>query len=104
MARPVSLLRNIVRELRLSRSRDLAKKVPLVSSAAYKYVLTKFRDGSEGQELVQDGEIWYLYMKSRREHTALLARYCRGERSIEDAAKMVGLQIPDKPKLDNKSL
>jgi hypothetical protein len=63
---------------------------------------SEFRQNSvsDGKYCMQKDEMFFLgnayasYLKSTRETLGLYAKYAKGERSIESAAKIVGLNLP----------
>ena len=55
---------------------------------------------SDSRYCMQKNELFFLarayltYLTSSNETLALYSKYCRGERSIEESAKIVGLRLP----------
>jgi hypothetical protein len=75
----------------------------IVKSEPYLELLrNEFRQNtvSDSKYCMQKDEMYFLgnaylsYLESTRDTLALYAKYCRGERSIEEAANIVGLRLP----------
>lgn len=55
---------------------------------------------SDSKYCMEQNQMYFLanayltYLDSTKETLALYSRYCRGERSIEESAKIVGLKLP----------
>ncbi|XP_022085250.1 protein FMC1 homolog [Acanthaster planci] len=90
------LLRSLLRELRE------AKMSSPRNTMAYGYLMDQFRKNQvtsekfckEHNEMWHQAQTYLCMLKSTREHEALQAAYKRGERTVEESAKLVGLKIP----------
>ena len=62
----------------------------------WKYVVAEVRNPSADQaENLRVLETYLMYIQSSREHRDLLAKYQgKGERSVEESAHLVGLELP----------
>ncbi len=69
-----------------------------------KYILGEFRRNQvteericrEEQEMQHIGDSYLCYLRSTRKYQTLYEQYHRAERSVEDSAHLVGLEVPDK--------
>lgn len=100
-SRNVSLFRNLIRELNLSHVKSYT---PLNKTPAYQYIVDQFRQYKltasklcRGENEVEHMARTYLcYLESSRKHEALHNQYKGSpDRSIEESARLVGLQVPD---------
>ncbi|CAG0918321.1 unnamed protein product [Notodromas monacha] len=98
MSSNLKLLRGLVKELRHRTRTGTAIDSPLIH-----FVFNQFRKFQVTSELVcrqakeaqSTGEAYFVYLESSRKHAELLKHYHgRGERSVEDTAKLVGFKLP----------
>jgi hypothetical protein len=88
-SKTLQLYKELVREVRSNRS--------LVASLRSQF---KQHDVTPNKLCKHPGEMFFVaqtyltYLKSTREHLALKQQYHKGERSTEEAAKIVGLRLP----------
>jgi len=91
------LLRQIIRELRF-----VYKKGPVHNAPAYSYIVDQFRSYQvtgekhckEKDEMRHLAQTYLCLLESNKKQAELSAQYARGERSIEEAAGIVGLALP----------
>ena len=75
---------------------NLAQIIQAWRGHVWKYIASEVRGSNEQAGNVQLLENYLTYVESSREHRELLARYQgRGERSVEDSARLVGLELPN---------
>ncbi|MCL4142788.1 UNVERIFIED_CONTAM: hypothetical protein GTU68_051041, partial [Idotea baltica] len=95
----LKILRSLIHELRIAFPRQ--KKI--TESAHYEYILNQYRQNTttdlqycrEKDEILFMAKTFTTYLNSRRELQKILADYKgKGERSTEEAAKMVGFILP----------
>jgi len=97
-------LRQLIREIR-----HIYRKGPVHDSPVYAYVLEQYHryqvTGAkycrERDEMRQIAETYLCLLESSRKQEELSTIYARGERSVEESAKLVGLALPktfDHPK------
>lgn len=55
---------------------------------------TSSRFCREGSEMPMIANAYVTYLRSTKEYIELHSRYCKGERSTEEAAAIVGLRLP----------
>ncbi|XP_015349267.1 protein FMC1 homolog [Marmota monax] len=100
---PARTLRGLLRELRYL---SVATGRPYRDTAAYRYLVKAFRAHrvtSEKlcraqHELHFQAATYLCLLRSIREHVALHQEFHgRGERSVEESAGLVGLQLPHQP-------
>ncbi|XP_053299719.1 protein FMC1 homolog isoform X1 [Pleuronectes platessa] len=104
MSPPLRVCRGILKELRASMGQSYRQ------SLAYNYVLDQFRKNKASlsvtgdrycraqQEAHHDSHTYLCLLTATRHHLALHQLYHgKGERSIEQAADMVGLRLPTQP-------
>ena len=78
----------------------------------WKYIASEVRSSSLSSESNEEGarnlqllENYLTYVQSSREHRELLGRYQgRGERSVEESAHLVGLELPNQSTAWNQSM
>jgi len=93
-----AVLRQLIRELR-----HISKKGPIKDSPAVTYVINEYHKYQvtgakyckEKDEMQHLAETYLCMLKSNRKQTVLSALYLRGERSPEEAARLVGLSMPN---------
>jgi len=93
-----AILRQLIRELR-----HISKKGPIKNSPAVTYILEQYHSHQvtgakhckEKDEMRHLAETYLCLLESNRKQSELAAQYLRGERSPEDAARMVGLSMPN---------
>jgi hypothetical protein len=104
--RVLSLYKNLYRQVKISQPptnqigfesiRDVLRnefRQNIVSDS--RYCLKK-------NEMYFLGNAYFTYLESTKQTLDLYARYCRGERSIEDSARIVGLKLPKLYQEENK--
>ncbi|XP_034449083.1 protein FMC1 homolog isoform X2 [Hippoglossus hippoglossus] len=100
MSAPLRVCRGILKELRASMGQSYRQ------SLAYNYVLDQFRKNKvtgeqycrAQQEAHHDSHTYLCLLTATRNHLALHDLYHgKGERSIEQAAGIVGLRLPTQP-------
>ena len=105
---PVRALRSIMRELR--RSRPEGSK--LRGSQSSDYVLAMFRANAVTQEQVCRhreemafmADTYSTYLTAQREYEVVQQEYhAKGERSVNQTAKMVGFNLPHEEKIERRS-
>merc|ERR1712098_251444 len=104
---PCKQLRTIVSELR----RALPDKTKLTGNQGLRFILTQYRKNATTQEQVcrHKEEMAFLadtystYLSSQRHYWDLQQEYhAKGERTVDEAAKMVGFNLPHEEKLRGK--
>ncbi|KAJ8985707.1 hypothetical protein NQ317_014356 [Molorchus minor] len=102
MAGKITLLRNIISELRYASPEGHVK-----NSLMLRYAVDQFRKyKTTDQQLCKAREevefmakTYLCYLKSSRVHKEIQQEYHgRGERTVEETAKMVGFKLPHDPK------
>ncbi|KAG8176938.1 hypothetical protein JTE90_020994 [Oedothorax gibbosus] len=97
----LSVLRGITHELR----RANPKMSPISKTYAYQYIIDEVRNHQvtekrackSSEELNIMAKTYLCYLQSLRQNQELLNRYHnKGERSVEETARLVGLQVPNK--------
>jgi len=76
------------------------------NGASYSYVMDQYKKNSitdsqycrEKDHMQYVADTYALYVTSSKKYQALYHQYHRAETSVEDAAKRVGLQLPQVPK------
>lgn len=68
--------------------------VELIRSEFKQNQPTSSRYCREGAEMPIIANAYVTYLKSTKEYAELHSRYCKGERSTEEAAAIVGLRLP----------
>ncbi|XP_018651273.1 hypothetical protein Smp_084910 [Schistosoma mansoni] len=100
MSSRIQLFRNILRELRHVRKNQRA---PFDYSPVVQYVISEFRNNhlTDAQKCARENESVHLaetylnYLQSLRKHSELVELYKTKEKTTEEAAKMVGLALPE---------
>lgn len=98
----IRVMRGLISELRYHSS-----ETPLKESLLIRYIFNKYRKykitdkqtckASEEMKFVSDSYLCYL--KSQRQYEKLYHQYhAKGERSVEETAKLVGFKLPHDPK------
>ncbi|XP_033625239.1 protein FMC1 homolog [Asterias rubens] len=90
------LMRSLIRELRL------VKKSSPKDTMAYSFLVDQFRKNQvtsekhckAHNEMLHQAQTYLCMLKSTREHEAIQTVYRRGERTIEESARLVGLKLP----------
>ena len=104
---PVRLLRSIMRELR--RARPEGSK--LRGTQSTDYVLGLFRSNAVTQEQVCKhreemafmADTYSTYLTAQREYEVVQQEYhAKGERSVNQTAKMVGFNLPHEAKVERR--
>ena len=104
---PVRVLRNILREMR--RARPEGSKLHATQGA--EYVLGLFRSNAVTEEQVCKhreemsflADTYSTYLTAQREWEAVQQEYhAKGERSVNQTAKMVGFNLPHEPKVERR--
>eukprot|EP00088_Acartia_fossae_P056884 TRINITY_DN6631_c0_g1_i1.p1 TRINITY_DN6631_c0_g1~~TRINITY_DN6631_c0_g1_i1.p1 ORF type:complete len:113 (-),score=1.62 TRINITY_DN6631_c0_g1_i1:174-512(-) len=102
---PLRQLRGIARELRLN---EVGK---VQGTQAMNYILNQFRTNQTTQETYckHQQEMEFLsdtyrtYLESQRKWRDVNETYhAKGERTVEQTAKMVGFNLPHEPKVERK--
>jgi len=105
---PCKQLRTIVSELR----RALPEKTKLNSNQGLRFILTQYRKNATTQEQVCRhreemtfmADTYSTYLSSQRHYWALQQEYhAKGERTVDEAAKMVGFNLPHEEKIERKA-
>ena len=78
----------------LSNQQSTKSLLELLRNEFKRHNLTTSKHCKQTNESFFIGQTYLNYLKSTRENLQLQARYCKGERSIEDAANIVGLRLP----------
>uniref|UniRef100_A0A336MEE9 Protein FMC1 homolog n=1 Tax=Culicoides sonorensis TaxID=179676 RepID=A0A336MEE9_CULSO len=96
------LLKALLHELRLNSPRGTLKDSQMaeyIIEQFRKYQTTDLQLCKAKDEMQYLGNTYLTYLKSVREHEALLSNYKgKGERSIKETADLVGFKLPhDKP-------
>jgi hypothetical protein len=92
------LLRQLIRQLRLSHKQGPIRKTPI-----YNYIIEQYRSHAvtsakhcrQQNELQHLAETYLCLIQSNARQLELSQMYLRGERSIADAARIVGLKLPE---------
>ncbi|KAF5396020.1 hypothetical protein PHET_11240 [Paragonimus heterotremus] len=92
------LLLSILREIRLSYNGQL----PFTKTPIFRYLLDEFRYNqlTDAQKCARENEAKYLaetylaYLANTRIQRVLIEKYKSRERTTEEAAQLVGLQLP----------
>ncbi|CAH8530682.1 unnamed protein product [Schistosoma guineensis] len=100
MSSKIQLFRNILRELRHVRKNQ---KAPFDYSPVMQYVISEFRNNhlTDAQKCARENESVHLaetylnYLQNLRKHSELVELYKSKEKTTEEAAKMVGLALPE---------
>ncbi|XP_071942948.1 protein FMC1 homolog [Antedon mediterranea] len=98
---PITTLRCLLKELRLLHLSGTLQRKP-----SYRYILDQFRkfkvtnekNCRARNEAHHNAHTYNCLLRSTRELEVLHATFYRGERSIEESAKLVGLKLPEAPK------
>ncbi|XP_055689149.1 protein FMC1 homolog [Lutzomyia longipalpis] len=102
MTAPVKTLRSLLNELRLASPSGSIK-----DSLAAKYIVAQFQKYrttdqtlcKAKEEMHFLGQTYLCYLQSQRNYQRIRKEYSgRGERTVEDTAKMVGFKLPHDPK------
>ena len=108
-AKALTVYKQLYRNLRVSKNAtgvELLKNIPNTKEAReepYVEILrNEFRQHlvSDSKYCMQKDEMFFMantlstYLNSTKQTLELYAKYCRGERSIEEAANIVGLKLP----------
>jgi len=91
------ILRQIIRELR-----HVYKKGPVRNSPSYSYIVDQFHQYNvtgakfckEKDEMRHLAQTYLCLLQSNKKQAELSTQYARGERSVEEAANIVGLSLP----------
>jgi hypothetical protein len=94
----LTLYKNLYRQVKISQ--------PPTNQAGFESIRDALRNEfrqnivSDSRYCLQKNDMYFLgnayltYLDSTRQTLDLYSRYCRGERSIEDSARLVGLKLP----------
>ncbi|XP_068208567.1 protein FMC1 homolog [Palaemon carinicauda] len=98
----IQVLRNLVRELRLS----LPSHEKLQHSPAFTYIMEYYRKNAvtdqqycrEQEEMAYTAQTYSTYLESSRRYREIREEYHgRGERSVRETADYVGFKLPQDP-------
>ncbi|XP_071493117.1 protein FMC1 homolog [Diadema antillarum] len=96
----LTALRGITRELRYIRPKTSPRNM-----LAFQYLMEQYRENQVTQEqvcrahndMLHKAQTYHCLLRSTREYEALQAEYGRGERTVEESARLVGLELPKPP-------
>ncbi len=86
----LNLYKELVREVG-SNDKPL---IDLIRNQFKQHTVTSEKLCKHPNEMEFVAQTYLTYLKSIREHLVLKQKYCKGERSIEEAANIVGLKLP----------
>ena len=107
-APPLRQLRTIVGELR----RSLPEHVKVGQTQGFQHILAQYRSNKVTQEQVCRhreemafmADTYATYLQAQRHYYDLQQEYhAKGERSVDQAAKMVGFNLPHEEKIERKA-
>lgn len=96
----LNVLRSITRELRYVNPKSSPRNL-----LAFQYLMKQYRQNQVTQEqvcradndMLHNAQTYLCMLRSTRECEALRAEYGRKERTVEESANLVGLQLPKSP-------
>ncbi len=99
--RVLSLYKNLFKHLKASKTN---------ATHFQKLLRSEFRQNSvsDSKYCLQKNELFFLgnayetYLSSTQKTLFLYSKYCKGERSIEESARIVGLKLPKTPDSEEK--
>ena len=107
---PCRQLRSIISELR--QALQLPERTQLGQTQSMKFIMSQYRRNAVTQEQVCRhkeemafmADTYNTYLRSQREWYALQQEYhAKGERTVPEAAKMVGFNLPHEDKIERKA-
>ena len=91
----LNLYKELLRQLNSNGSNGANRSLVELIRAEFKQnQTTSSRFCREGNEMPMMANAYVTYLRSTKEYMELHARYCKGERSTEEAAAIVGLRLP----------
>lgn len=99
-ANPVAILRGIVREWRHSQPKVTGKPFTMYLLQQYrKNQVTTERTCKSQEEMQHLAQTYFTYLESKRKYAEIHQEFhAKGERSVEETARMVGFKMPHDPK------
>nr|XP_054750525.1 protein FMC1 homolog [Lytechinus pictus] len=99
----LNVLRCITRELRYAKPQSSPRNL-----LAFQYLMKQYRQNQVTQEqvcraqngLLHNAQTYLCLLRSTRECEALRTEYSHSERTIQESARLVGLELPKVPPIE----
>jgi hypothetical protein len=90
----LSLYKNLYKNLKQTKTSELNVYRVLLRNEFIQHSVSDSKYCMEKDQMFFLGNAYLTYLESTKETLTLYARYCKGERSIEQSANIVGLRLP----------
>ncbi|XP_048728406.1 protein FMC1 homolog [Ostrea edulis] len=106
----LNLGRLLFKRLHREMQTTINSKEKLVDTPAFRYIVSQFKEHQvtsqklcKGQnEVIMVGQTYLCMLESLRKAEELAQRYKTTERTVQESANLVGLQVPSSSSVDNK--